>query len=97
MHSNVCEPKLLVQRSILTGLGKIKMKIKKMKDLVGHLGVRNNFGDSISDDEKLEVKISFLSYFATQGVARLLTFYFTTKDRPFSKPHGPWPAGIGGP
>ena len=35
-------------------------------------------------DEKLEVKKQFfLSDFAKQGVARLLTFYFRTRDRVF--------------
>ena len=33
----------------------------------------------------------------THGLATLLTFYFTTRDRPLSKPHGPWPAEVGGP
>jgi len=31
------------------------------------------------------------------GPAKLLTFYFTARDRPLSKPHGPWPAGFGEP
>ena len=33
----------------------------------------------------------------THELAKLLTFYFTTRDRPWSKSHGPWPSGIGGP
>ena len=33
----------------------------------------------------------------THGLAKLLTFYFTARDRPLSKPHGPWSAGVGGP
>ena len=49
-------------------------------------------------DSKLEVKNSFFrSNSATHGVARLLKFYFTTRDHPLSKPHSPWPAGVGGP
>ena len=39
----------------------------------------------------------FRSNFATHGVARLLTFYFTTRDRPLSEPYIPWSAGVGGP
>ena len=31
------------------------------------------------------------------GLAKLLTFYFTARGRPLSKPHGPWPAGFGDP
>ena len=31
------------------------------------------------------------------GLAKLLTFYFTARDCPLSKPHGPWPTGVGGP
>jgi len=37
------------------------------------------------------------------GLAKLLIFYLqlifyvTTRDRPLSKPHGPWPPGVGGP
>ena len=33
----------------------------------------------------------------THWLAKLLVFYFTISDRPLSKPHGPWPAGVGGP
>ena len=31
------------------------------------------------------------------GVAKLLTLYFTARDRPLLKPYGPWPTGVGGP
>jgi len=31
------------------------------------------------------------------GLAKFLTFYFTARDRPLSKPHGPWTTGVGGP
>ena len=46
------------------------------------------------DRFKVEGKKQFFrSYFATHGVARLLTFYFTIRDRPLSKPHSPWSVG----
>ena len=38
-----------------------------------------------------------MSNIATQGVARLFPFYLSTRDRPLSKPYGPWPTGVGGP
>jgi len=38
-----------------------------------------------------------MSNIATQGVAGLLPFYLSTRDRPLSKPYGPWPTGVGGP
>ena len=31
------------------------------------------------------------------GLAKLFTFYFTARNRPLSKPDGPWPTGVGGP
>ena len=37
------------------------------------------------------------SYSVTQGVVKLLTRDFTTKDHPLLKPHSPWPAGVGSP
>ena len=30
-------------------------------------------------------------------LAKLLTFYFTAKNRPLSKSHGLWSTGVGGP
>jgi len=49
-------------------------------------------------DEKLDVKISFFGCnFAKHELAKLLTIYMTTRDHPRSKPHGPGPAGVGGP
>ena len=39
----------------------------------------------------------FRSSSVKNGLAKLLTFYFTAKDRPLSKPRGPWPTGVGGP
>ena len=51
-------------------------------------------------DRRLKVqgkKQSFRSSSVKHGLAKLLIFYFTTRDRPLSKPHGPWPAGVGGP
>jgi len=31
------------------------------------------------------------------GLAKPLTLHLTARDRPPSKPHGPWPSGVGGP
>ena len=33
----------------------------------------------------------------TAGLAKLLIFYFTSRDRPLSKPHDPWPIEVDGP
>ena len=40
----------------------------------------------------------FFSYnFAKHGLAKVLIIYLITRDHPRSKPHSPWPAGVGGP
>ena len=59
------------------------------------------FGDSMCGE--FRPKTIFLSLTlnrytsVTHRLAKLLTFYVTTRDRPYSKPYGPWPAGVGGP
>ena len=48
--------------------------------------------------EKFAVKKQFFpSSSVKHGLAKHLIFYFTTRDCPLSKPHGPWPAAVGGP
>ena len=72
----------------------------KGRSLVSKIKYRK-FGESMCDGTRPK-KIDFFLEFSidldpSHKDSPNFWFYLTTRDRPLSKPHGPWPAGVGGP